>query len=484
MNLHQQIRQRFLSVAVVLISALPQLAHAAGAVLPLDSAKVYRVACVGDSITYGAGARLKELESYPAQLQRMLGAQAVVGNFGVSGATLINQANKPYQKQRAFKDALAFNADLVIILLGTNDTKAKNWKYKEAFEDDYKELIHRFQTLESKPMVIIGYPVVVVGEGNFEIEEAGVLEQLPMIDRIAREVGVEIINLHSLLQGHEELIPDRVHPNEDGYHLMAKAMYERLTGRDFVGPMSEVITSRWKGFLRKDIESHGRAGLLVFPETAAPGNPWIWRTEFFGVYDTADLALLNKGWAVAYVDMRDLYGSPVALNAMDCFYAKVTADYGLASQVVLEGFSRGGLYAFNWAARHPDRVAAIYGDAPVLDFKSWPGGRGVGEGSSGNWTKCLKAYQLTEAEALAYPLNPVDNLKPLADAGIPILIVAGDADKTVPVEENVLLVEKRYKALGGTIKVILKSGIDHHPHSLEDPQPIVEFLVTKHKTKG
>jgi lysophospholipase L1-like esterase/pimeloyl-ACP methyl ester carboxylesterase len=434
---------------------------------------------VGDSITFGAGARLRELEAYPAQLQRMLGEHALVGNFGVSGATLMNQGNKPYPKERAFKDALAFNPDIVLILLGTNDTKAKNWQYKQAFEADYKDLIQRFQMLESKPKVIIGYPVVVVGEGNYEIKEAGVLEQLPRVDRIAQDTGVDIINLHVLLQGHEEMIPDRVHPNEDGYRLMAKTVYERLTGSDFVGQMSEVIASQWKGFLRRDLESDGRAGLLVFPENAAPGNPWIWRTEFFGVYDTADLALLKRGWAVAYVDIRDLYGAPVALDAMDRFYAKVTTDFGLASKVVLEGFSRGGLYAFNWAARHPDRVAAIYGDAPVLDFKSWPGGKGAGKGSPKDWVKCLKAYQLTETEARAYSLNPVDNLKPLADAGIPILIVAGDADKTVPIEENVLLVEKRYKALGGTIKVILKPGVDHHPHSLEDPTPIVDFLVTQ-----
>ena len=238
-----------------------------------------------------------------------------------------------------------------------------------------------------------------------------------------------------------------------------------------------VLHSEWMGWQRIDFASDGRAGLLVLPPTPAPGNPWIWRTEFFGTEPQADLALLAKGWHVAYVDVRNLYGAPAALDAMDRFYAQVVPAYRLAPQVVLEGFSRGGLFAFNWAARHPDRVAGIYVDAPVLDFKSWPAGQGRGQGSPDDWQQLLKVYGLTEGQALAYPLNPVDNLPPLAAAKIPILSVCGDADKTVPYEENTKIVEERYRKLGGEIEVILKPGGDHHPHSLEDPKPIVDFVL-------
>ncbi len=234
--------------------------------------------------------------------------------------------------------------------------------------------------------------------------------------------------------------------------------------------------SDWKGFLRKDFSCGERLGTLIFPKVAAEGNPWIWRPEFLGEFDTADIALLNEGWVLAYVDIQELYGAPVALNAMDEFYSLVTREYGLASRVVLEGFSRGGLFAFNWAARRPECVAAIYADAPVLDFKSWPGGKGKGVGGPTFWETCLSVYQMSEAEALAYPSNPIDNLKPLAEAGIPILIVTGDSDRVVPHEENTLIAEQRYRVLGGKIQVILKPGVDHHPHSLEDPTPIVEFL--------
>jgi pimeloyl-ACP methyl ester carboxylesterase len=168
---------------------------------------------------------------------------------------------------------------------------------------------------------------------------------------------------------------------------------------------------------------------------------------------------------------------------MDAFYQHLTKDRGLNRKAVLEGFSRGGLFSLNWAARNPDQVACIYNDAPVCDFKSWPGGRGRGKGSPGDWRLCLDAYKLSEEEALAYKLNPVDNLEPLAKAKIPLLHICGDADDVVPIDENTLLVEKRYRELGGPIEVIVKPGVGHHPHSLVDPAPIVAFVL-KHTIGG
>jgi pimeloyl-ACP methyl ester carboxylesterase len=122
-------------------------------------------------------------------------------------------------------------------------------------------------------------------------------------------------------------------------------------------------------------------------------------------------------------------------------------------------------------------VAAIYGDAPVCDFKSWPGGKGKGDGSKGDWEALLKCYEfMDEAEALVYQGNPIDVLKPLADAKVPLIHVVGDTDTVVPVAENTAIVEQRYKALGGTMVVIHKPGVGHHPHGLEDPTPVVNFL--------
>jgi pimeloyl-ACP methyl ester carboxylesterase len=240
--------------------------------------------------------------------------------------------------------------------------------------------------------------------------------------------------------------------------------------------------SLWNGFERLDFQVAGRDAWMVIPVSAAADRPWIWRTEFFGHEPQADLALLAQGYHVAYLNVQNLYGAPAALDAMDAFYDHLTKVHRLKAKTVLEGFSRGGLFALNWAARHPERVAALYLDAPVCDFKSWPGGRGKGKGSPADWERCKSAYGLTEEQALTYRLNPVDHLAPLAQAKIPILTVCGDADAVVPYPENSGLIAERYPKLGGEIKVILKPGVDHHPHSLVDPTPIVSFLLAHRGT--
>lgn len=442
-----------------------------------DYAAPIRVACIGDSITFGAGTRLVPLESYPAQLQRMLDpARWRVRNFGVSGSTLMNTGDRPYQQQRAFQEALAFQPDIVIIMLGTNDTKPQNWPHKAQFTADYRDLVGKFKARAQPPRIFVCPPIIVAGEGNWGINEPAVQEQRPLIEAVAREEQAGVIDMHATLIGHEALIPDRVHPNTEGAHLLARTVYRALTGAEFKGALAPVLHSEWQGYARIDFESKGRAAFLVLPKTPAPGRPWIWRTEFFGVEPQTELALLERGWHAAYVDVRNLYGAPEALDAMDAFYRQVVREHGLARKVALAGFSRGGLFAFNWAARRPRRVASIYADAPVLDFKSWPGGKGASAGSPEDWQRCLKAYRFTEEQALAYRRNPVDNLKPLARAGIPILSVCGGADQTVPFAENTQLAKTRYDALGGPMQVIVKPGVDHHPHSLSDPAPIVEFL--------
>ncbi|MBZ5858783.1 alpha/beta fold hydrolase [Flavihumibacter profundi] len=237
------------------------------------------------------------------------------------------------------------------------------------------------------------------------------------------------------------------------------------------------VLSIWMGFDRIDFEVAGRNCLLVAPKKAAKNNPWIWRTEFFGHEPQGDSMLLANGYHVVYMDVQNMYGAPVAMDLMDKFYTYLTTEKKLHKKVVLEGFSRGGLFAFNWAARNPNQVACIYADAPVLDFKSWPGGKYTGKGSPDDWKQLLQVFGFTEKEAMAYKLNPVDNLKPLAKARIPIISVCGDADTIVPMAENTSLAEQRYKKMGGKMKVIAKPGVDHHPHSLQDPTAIVQFIL-------
>ena len=435
-----------------------------------------KVACIGDSITAGAGAG-HAFFSYPAQLQRMLGDRWEVRNFGVSGATLLNAGDKPYQKEAAMQNALDFKPDVVVIMLGTNDSKPQNWKFKDQFAADYKDLIAKFKNLESKPRIFICHPPLVPGAGNFGINEPVVQQEMPLIENVAKEENAGLIDVHGAFLGQDALFPDRVHPNREGAGVIAKTVYNALTGKKWEGEMPDTAVSQWQGYQRLDFVVANRACLLVVPKTVAKGKPWSWRTEFFGHEPQGDVALLGKGYHVAYMDVQNMYGAPVALDLMDKFYDHLLQRHQLSAKPVLEGFSRGGLFALNWAARNPAKVASLYLDAPVADFKSWPGGKGKGEGSARDWETVQKVYGLTEAQALSYALNPIDNLKPLAGAKIPILGVYGTADTTVPPDENIEILARRYKELGGEIQLIAKPGVGHHPHSLQDPTPIVDFIV-------
>jgi pimeloyl-ACP methyl ester carboxylesterase len=148
----------------------------------------------------------------------------------------------------------------------------------------------------------------------------------------------------------------------------------------------------------------------------------------------------------------------------------------------MEGMSRGGLYVYSWAHQNPDKVAAIYADAPVCDIKSLLALHN-GQPDPARWKMVVGAFGFHDVnEALAYRGSPIDNLAPLAKAGVPLLHVVGDADTVVPVEENTRVLEQRYKALGGSIQVIVKPGVGH-VHGLDDPMPIIEFLVA-HRPKA
>jgi len=238
------------------------------------------------------------------------------------------------------------------------------------------------------------------------------------------------------------------------------------------------VSASWCGFKRDDFELLGRKCIVVEPDLAATGRPWIWRTEFFGHEPQGDSMLVSKGFHVVNIDLQDMYGAPVALDMMDEFYDFLLKNRGLNPKAVLEGFSRGGLFAFNWAVRHPDRVSSLYVDAPVCDFKSWPGGKGKSAGSPTDWKKLKKVYGFAnDIQATKYKGNPVDNVEVLARAGIPILCVCGETDDVVPMSENIKVVERRYKKAGGEIKIIVKPNSGHHPHSLKDPTPIVAFIT-------
>ena len=190
-----------------------------------------RIASVGDSITYGAMINNRSEDSYPAQLEVLLGSNWIVGNYGVNGATLLKKGNKPYWKTNSFKPAHDFKPHIVIIKLGTNDSKPGNWRNKDDFVSDYIALIRSFRELDSKPLIWICYPVPAY-PGRWGIRDTIIKEEiLPLIDEIALETGVSVIDLYRALSDKKEMFPDTVHPDADGAKLIAETIFNRI--KDF-----------------------------------------------------------------------------------------------------------------------------------------------------------------------------------------------------------------------------------------------------------
>ena len=191
-----------------------------------------KLACVGDSITYGAGIKDRDHDSYPVQLGQMLGTGWDVRNFGVSGATMLKQGNKPYDKQKAYKEALAWKPDVVVIMLGTNDSKPQNWdQHKDEYAADYKSLIGAFRDANPIARIYACTPVP-AWDNKYKIRgEVIDNDQIPAIKQIAAETKSKTIDLRGALDDKKTDFPDGVHPNEEGAHFMAAAVYEALTGK-------------------------------------------------------------------------------------------------------------------------------------------------------------------------------------------------------------------------------------------------------------
>lgn len=196
---------------------------------PADYKGPVKLACIGDSITQGVGSA--KGRSYPFQLQEMLGDSWKVGNFGVSARTLLKKGDHPYWIEKAYENALKFEPNVVVIMLGTNDTKPQNWKFETEFVADYQELVKSFTGLPSNPRVYVCRPCPVPEPGNYGINEKNLTEEIKRLDLMAKEMNLEIIDMHAALADKPQLLPDRVHPNTEGAGEMAKAAFTVLTGK-------------------------------------------------------------------------------------------------------------------------------------------------------------------------------------------------------------------------------------------------------------
>ncbi len=445
---------------------------------------VTRIACIGASITYGATLENRKQNSFPGQLQRLLGKSYEVANYGVSGCTLLNNGDLPYHKTREYQLALNYKPDIVFIDLGGNDSKLINRIHLNDYARDYHALIKSFAELESRPRIILLLPVV-----SFVTDTTGIWDPvivksiIPQIQQVAYEENLEVLDMHSLLIDRPELMPDKIHPNAEGSEIMAQRLYEQVViKRDQTYDCFSRITqskkiSSFYGYACADFSVDGRLCKVVKPKWTAKDHPWIWRARFWGHEPQTDIALLERGFHLVYCDVAELFGNNTAIAVWNNLYRDLRKA-GLAKKAVMEGMSRGGVYVFNWAVVNPGKVACVYVDNPVLDLKSWPGGLGKVPPAKEELKQLMDDYQLTNIEQLRqFKGSPVDKVHEIVKGKYPVLILCADADEAVPPEENTLLFEQRMRELRGNITVIHKPGFKHHPHSLPNPALIVDFIL-------
>ncbi len=454
----------------------------------VDGANKLRIACVGSDLTIGVGVVTRERNAWPAQLGTMLGPGYQVMNFGKKEATFLEGFSNSYVGSLEYQQALASRPDIVFIEMGYDDCNIQRRSSMDMLSSQYEALVVRFKSLPSRPRVVLLSPLpIFLSDSAFGYNTR--IEKLvcPLIQRVAYAEKVEIINLYPLFVDSGAMFPDKVHPSSFGAHMIARRLYEHITsgGSQSVNVFSSLpedrLVSNFYGYECASFNYNGSDCKIVKPRKVAVGKPWIWRARFWGHEPQTDIALLERGYHVVFCDVAELFGNKEAIERWNRFYA-LMQKCGLAKSGALEAMSRGGVYAYNWALANPGKVACIYADAPVLDLLSWPGQRRASDAAQ-PWQDFKNAYGLSEAQALEFKGSPFYRAEEVAALGFNMLHVVGDDDQVVPVSQNTLPFAQRVKAAGGNIEVIHKPGIGHHPHSLKNPTPIVDFILraTGHK---
>jgi len=430
-----------------------------------------RIACVAAGDAGSVRLTFPGPDAYPSLLAQALGSEIrLFASRAVAGGP----------PPASFRELEKFSPDAVIIepLAGDSITPGDSLRARESLTS-FVAACHR---LGSSPRVILLLPPPLPGVA----ETTGTVLRdrvLPLIRAVAWATGCEVVDTYSMFLDHRDLF--------DGAGIASSAAGKIVAGR-LAGllrlqamPGADIIAragirgglSNYFGYECTTFTFAGREARIVRPKRTAAGSPWIWRARFWGHEPQTEVALLERGFHVVYCDVAELFGNDEALAAWDSFYVMLTRA-GLSPRAALEGFSRGGVYVYRWAVHAPEAVACVYADAPVLDFKSWPGGKGKGGGNTEEWDRFKRDFRLaSEAEGLAFRGNPLDMAEAIARGGYPMLHVCGLADVVVPFEENTEPFERNILRCGGRITVITKPGIGHHPHSLPNPAPIVDFIL-------
>jgi len=444
-----------------------------GLLIAIPVKAITRITCIGASITYGATLKDPATQSYPAQLQKLLGDGYTVNNFGVSSATMLRKGDLSYWNTQAWQQALKSRPDVVFIDLGGNDSKRINRVYLNEYGQDYHDMIRSLSQLPSHPRIVLLLPIpAFLADTNQIYDKVIVNNIIPQIRQVAYDERLEVIDLHSLFVNHEQWMPDKIHPDLQGTTMTAKRLFDLIVQpRDLSFDIFYKIKETYKisnfyGYPCAEFTFDNRDCKVVKPKWSAKGHPWVWRARFWGHEPQTDIALLERGFHIVYCDVAELLGNDEAIGYWNDFY-KMLNKAGLNKKAVLEGMSRGGIYIYNWAAVNPDKVACVYADNALLDLRYWPD------------TAILKKdYHLAYAgQITALKASPIDKVPQIVKGNYPMLHLSADDDEAVDPSKNTLLFEQKIKALNGSITVLHKPGFKHHPHSFPNPTPIVEFIL-------
>lgn len=232
------------------------------------------------------------------------------------------------------------------------------------------------------------------------------------------------------------------------------------------------ITSDFSGYTIDSFLFDGKRAKVVLPEK--PNGKWIFKTEYFGAFPDFEEAMLEKGYTVVNIENQTRWCLDSDTERQNRFIEYAIAKYDLNDKGILCGMSCGGMQAIYLSAKHPEHVACAYLDAPVVNRLSCP--CAVGRTADGMYEEMVKATGWTVKSLLNSREQPLDYIDKMIENGIPCILVCGDSDNTVPYDENGVNVTNKYEASGLPFKLFLKRGCDHHPHGLETPDPVIEFV--------
>ena len=232
--------------------------------------------------------------------------------------------------------------------------------------------------------------------------------------------------------------------------------------------------SDFYGFKMTEFEFDGRNAIVVLPEKS--NGKLALKTEYFDAFPEVEIQLVKNGFTLAHVNNTNRWGTEDNVDRQAAFIKHLAVQYNLSPKAVLVGMSCGGMEAVYLAAKYPECVSVMYLDAPVMNFCSCPAKMGIGT-EERIWDEFYKVRGISKSELLNYREHPVDKLPLLKEHNIPVVLVYGDSDNVVPYTENGIVLEQFYRKNNLCIKTIRKAGCGHHPHGLEDPALIVDFIL-------